>query len=140
MVGEGPLRARLEAEAAGLPVTFTGHIGDRRLLAALMAGADVGIAPCPAETFGLAPLEVLACGVPVVVTRPGGACELIDQDCGRAVDPEPAEVARAVCELAELPRVGRRVAARTRAEGFSWDAAVAGLLVAHGLVGLRAVA
>ena len=140
VVGEGPLRSRLQTEAEGLPVTFTGHIADRRLLAALMAGADVGIAPCPAETFGLAPLEMLACGVPVVVTRPGGACELIDRGCGRAVDPEPAAVAGAVLDLAGLPPTGRRAAARARAEAFSWDAAVAGLLGAHGLVALGAAA
>ena len=140
VVGAGPLRDRLEAESEGLPVSFTGHIADRRILAALIAGADVGIAPCPAETFGLAPLEMLACGVPVVVTRPGGACELIDDDCGRAVDPEPAAVAGAVMDLAALPPAGRRAAARSRAEGFGWDAAVGGMLRVHGQVRLRAAA
>ena len=131
LVGDGPLRAALEAEAGGLPVSFAGHIGDRRLLAALIAGASVGIAPCPAETFGLAPLEMLAAGVPVVVARPGGACELIDDHCGRAADPDPDAIATAVAELADLPVTRRREAARARAERYSWEAAVAGLLAVH---------
>ena len=142
VVGEGPLRAQLEAEAQSkwLPVTFTGHISDRYELAALMARASVGIAPCPAETFGLAPLEMLACGLPVVVTRPGGACELIDPLCGRAVDPEADAIAAAVADLAALPVARTREAARSRAEQFSWGAAVAGLLTANGVPRLRAVA
>jgi len=62
MAGDGPLRQRLERDAArgALPVTFAGFLPDRAGLAALLASADVAIAPGPAETFGLAALEALA--------------------------------------------------------------------------------
>jgi alpha-1,6-mannosyltransferase len=70
VAGDGPLRPRLARRAAraGLPVTFPGFLPGRAGLAALLASADVVIAPGPAETFGPAALEALACGTPVVVS------------------------------------------------------------------------
>ncbi len=58
VVGEGPLRARLERQAARLPIDFTGFVSDRHTVARLLASADVTLAPGPHETFGLAALEV----------------------------------------------------------------------------------
>ena len=62
VAGDGPLRSRLvrRAARARLPVTFAGFLSGRADLAALLASADVAIAPGPAETFGLAALEALA--------------------------------------------------------------------------------
>src|SRR6202000_1693913 len=37
VVGDGPLRARLQRQAAGLPIDFTGFISDRYAVAALLA-------------------------------------------------------------------------------------------------------
>src|SRR5689334_21121734 len=69
VAGAGPLRQALQEEAAdrGLPVRFLGHVSDPIELATLLAGVDVAIAPGPVETFGLAALETLASGTPVVV-------------------------------------------------------------------------
>jgi alpha-1,6-mannosyltransferase len=67
VAGDGPLRGRLVRQAAGLPVHFTRFIDDRYGVARLLATADVALAPGPIETFGLAALEALACGTPVVV-------------------------------------------------------------------------
>ena len=69
VVGEGPLRARLQRQAARLPIDFTGFVSDRHTVAGLLASADVTLAPGPHETFGLAALESLACGTPAVVSR-----------------------------------------------------------------------
>src|ERR1700747_1214989 len=75
VVGDGPLRARLQRQAARLPIDFTGFISDRHTVAALLASADVALAPGPHETFGLAALESLACGTPVVGSRTSGPGE-----------------------------------------------------------------
>ena len=79
VAGDGPLRPRLERQAAGtaLPVTFTGFISSRTAVATLLATADVVLAPGPVETFGLAALEALACGTPVVVSGSGALPEVI---------------------------------------------------------------
>lgn len=79
VAGDGPLRPRLEQRARerGLPVTFLGHVSDRGELGSLQASADVCLAPGPAETFGLAALEAMACATPVVVSTSSALPEVI---------------------------------------------------------------
>ncbi|MDG4792880.1 glycosyltransferase [Micromonospora sp. WMMD1082] len=131
MVGDGPRRPALMRRAADLPVTFTGFLPDRAALAALLASADVVLAPGPVETFGLAGLEALACGTPVVVNAASALPEVIGAG-GLAAAGSPSAMARAVLRLLERPEARRRAAARERAERFGWPAAVAGFLRAHG--------
>lgn len=133
VLGDGPLRARLERQAAGLPVRFLGHVADRRCLPHLLGSADVTLAPAPMETFGLAVLESLACGTPVVVPAAGAARELIGPAGSGVVTSGTAfGLADGVQELLDVPAPYRRDAARQRAEEFPWSATVAALLAAHG--------
>ena len=127
VAGGGPLRTRLgrRAARAGLPVTFTGFLAGRAELAALLASADVAIAPGPAETFGLAALEALACGTPVVVSAESALPEVVG-DAGASVPGE--DLAAGVRALLARPERARRAAARARAERFDWDTAVRGFL------------
>jgi alpha-1,6-mannosyltransferase len=129
VVGDGPLRTRMQRRAAGLPVRFTGHLSDRDEIAALLAEADVAISPSSAESFGLATLEALACGTPVVVPCAGAAPELVRPDGSGVVCIGTGEgMAAGVRELLALPVNHRRVAARSMAERFPWSATVASLL------------
>ncbi|MFI9505445.1 glycosyltransferase [Nocardia sp. NPDC052566] len=132
VIGDGPLRPRLQRLAAGLPVTFHGHLTDRATMAALVADADIAIFPSPAETFGLAVLEALACGTPVVVPEAGAAGELVGPaGSGVVSDGSPRGLAAGVRELLEMPAPQRRRAARTAAERFPWSATVAGMLALY---------
>ena len=130
VAGDGPLRERLVRRAAGLPVAFIGFVPDRVALASLLASADVVLAPGPVETFGLAALEALACGTPVVVSASSALPEVIG-DAGIAVDGE--DFAAGLASVLERPVAQRRAAARRRAREFGWPAAVRGFLAAHGL-------
>ncbi|MER5177698.1 glycosyltransferase [Streptomyces sp. NPDC002896] len=132
VAGEGPLRARLEQRARErrLPVTFLGHVGDRTALGALQASADVCLAPGPAETFGLAALEAMACGTPVVASATSALPEIVGAAGATATD-TGASFADAVQGLLERPETERREAARARAECFGWDIAVRAFLTAH---------
>jgi alpha-1,6-mannosyltransferase len=132
VAGGGPLRSALQSEAAsrGLPVRFLGHVTDRDELAALLATADVAIAPGPVETFGLAALEALASGTPVVVSAESALPEVIGS-AGMAAAGEGPGYAAAVLSLMARPEADRRVAARRQAERYPWSAAVAGFLAAH---------
>ena len=131
VAGDGPLRARLvrRATRTGLPVTFAGFLSGRADLAALLASADVAIAPGPAETFGLAALEALACGTPVVVSAESALPEVVG-DAGASVPGE--DLAAAVLAVLARPERSRRAAARARAEQYDWDTAARGFLAAHG--------
>lgn len=133
IVGTGPRQAGLRAHAAeaGLTVHFANYIGDRDEVARLLASADVVIAPGPVETFGLAALEALASGTPVVVAAESALPEVVG-DAGLAVAGGGQGYADAICELAGRPVAARRATARRRAEGFPWSAAVDGFLRAHG--------
>lgn len=132
VVGEGPLRARLQRQAARLPVDFTGFISDRHTVAQLLASADVALAPGPHETFGLAALESLACGTPAVVSRTSALTEIITADSGACVDNDPAAIAKAVSTIASRPEPERRNSARRRAEDFTWHRAATGMLASLG--------
>ncbi|MCX4833883.1 glycosyltransferase [Streptomyces sp. NBC_01016] len=132
VAGDGPLRSRLEqrARARLLPVDFLGHVADPVALAALQATADVCLAPGPAETFGLAALEALACGTPVVVSASSALPEVIG-GAGVVAEDNGAAFAAAVRDVLGRPTGQRRERARARAECFGWDVAVDAFLAAH---------
>lgn len=136
VAGDGPRRDALERRARSLPalsgglpaVHFTGFITDRAMVAKLLATADVSLAPGPHETFGLAALEALAAGTPVVASRSSALADIVTAECGAVADDHGSAFARAVTEVLALPMIGRRRAARSRAEQFTWPRAVAGML------------
>lgn len=132
VVGEGPLRARLQRQANGLPVAFTGYIGCRDTVATILASADVALAPGPHETFGLAALEALACGTPAVVSRTSALAEILTCDSGATADNDAHAIARAVTSVIGRPEPVRRRSARRRAEEFTWPRSAAGMLDALG--------
>jgi glycosyltransferase involved in cell wall biosynthesis len=116
--GDGPLEADLRALAAarGADVTFTGRVGDAEL-ARLRAQATVALFASRAhETFGLAALEALAAGLPVVATATGALADL-EGDATLVAPGDVAALARAAREAAIDPtrRAPAIAAARRRA-------------------------
>lgn len=127
--GTGAIESRVRAAAAGLPVTFLGFVPEHERVAALLATADVVVAPGPIETFGLAALESLASGTPVVVNA-GSALPEVVGEAGLAAS-TAQEFADAVRAVLALPEAQRRARARERAERFPWSATVERMLALH---------
>jgi N-acetyl-alpha-D-glucosaminyl L-malate synthase BshA len=80
LVGDGPERSEAETwvRINGLTgkVRFLGKIDD---IVPLLSIADLMLMPSNVESFGLAALEAMACGVPVIVTDAGGFPEFVRQ-------------------------------------------------------------
>jgi len=137
IVGDGPDRSRLEAEARRLGldghVRFAGVLDDGALanaygeaaVFALPVRTTVG-SQAGGEGFGLVYLEAAAAGLPVVAGNGGAIPEVVrDGETGMLVDPQaPDEVARAIVRLLRDPELARRMgeAAQRRAlEEFSFE-------------------
>jgi len=113
VAGEGPERTRLEP--LGLEL-----LGNREDIPVLLAASDVVVVPSRSEGLGLAAIEALATGRPVVATAVGGLPEVVDARVGALVSPESDAIAEAVHRLladpeqrAQLGSAGRaRVLAR----------------------------
>jgi L-malate glycosyltransferase len=83
LVGEGPFRPELEAQAQNLGIQYrVRFLGDRRDIPALLASFDVSVVPSSSESLSNVILESMAAGVPVVAARVGGNLELLSDDRG----------------------------------------------------------
>ena len=124
VAGDGPDRRQLEAscERLGLDARVS-FLGSRHDVGDLLAGCDAFVLPSRREGLGVAALEAMAAGRPVVCSRVGGlAYSVVDDRTGVLVPPgDPDALAAAIvrvvadCELRD--RLGRNGPLRI-AEGF----------------------
>ncbi len=88
MAGDGPEKLALQQRNTGSRVFWLPFIPDRERLADLQAASSVYMATSPHETFGLSPLEAMACGTPVLAADGGGVREhVIASGAGRTFAP-----------------------------------------------------
>ena len=106
-------------------VRFLGRL-DR--VATILQASDLFLLPSQTESFGLAALEAMACGAPVVASRAGGLPEVIDDGISGILEPPGSVEAmgrRTVDLLLGSARLAaRREAAIAKAGTFSSDRVV----------------
>jgi glycogen(starch) synthase len=113
-VGDGPLRAELERAAAGLRIRFAGLL-DAEGVAQAFAAADACAVFSETEALGLAAVEAILSGTPVVALPTGGLAEIVEdgvtgilvRDVGRLAEEIRRAVAMRVPEEA-VERLARR--------------------------------
>jgi len=136
LIGDGPLRTRLESQARRLGLTgatvFAGFQDPSRWLAA----ADVVVLASRTEGMPNSVMEAMAVGRPVVATRVGGLPELVsDGETGLLVPPaDPARLAEALVRLIREPDLAGRLGARARlraARAFALDQVVAAIAAVY---------
>jgi alpha-1,6-mannosyltransferase len=139
VAGEGaPDRHR--RRVANLPVTFLGHVCDGPDLARLLATADVALAWGRRQSAGLAALEALASGTPVVAGRDDALVELLHGGGGATADGHAVAFADAVTRVMSMDAARRRALARMHAERFARPAMVDRMLAVHRAPARSAVA
>lgn len=123
-VGDGPLRADLQAQAAALGIAehlrFAGAVPNQEL-ATWYSAADALLLSSRSEGWANVLLEAMACGTPVVATDVGGTAEVLASPvAGQLVPPlDPAAIADGLEALLNDPP--DRAAVRAYAEGFGWQ-------------------
>jgi glycosyltransferase involved in cell wall biosynthesis len=125
---------RLQGLAAGKDVRF--HIGlPDPAVVAILQRAMALVHPTPVddsgsaganELFGIAPLEAMACGCPVIASRAASLPEIVEHERnGLLVPPnDPPAIAAALARLAGEPALWARLSAAARqrvVERFTWD-------------------
>jgi len=130
IAGDGPLRATL-AHVCGRDVPgsvyFLGHIRSREALADTYANCDLLLHPNPREPFGIAPLEAMASGLPVIAPASGGITSYACAGNASLVEPDAEAFAGAAIALREHPELAdaHRRAGRATAKRFDWPAVTA---------------
>jgi len=100
LMGDGPERSALEslARTIGLngDVVFCGNQPRSQVLSSI-AEADLVVVPSRKDSFGMAALEAMAYGKPVVATRVSGLPEVLENADALLVEPDdPAQLAKAI--------------------------------------------
>jgi len=122
LVGEGPLRSRLQAQAArfGLSdhVIFAGYRYD---VETIIAASDLLVMPSLREGFGDPIIEAMALCRPVIASRVGGIVEIIHHgETGLLVPPgDPGALALAIINLLRDPQTREHMGLRGRQVALS---------------------
>ncbi len=136
-IGSGPLHKKLYESSRDIPVTFWGYVANKKLLAEMIASADISIAPGPIETFCLAALESLASGTPVVASRTSAVGEFLQTENGNVVgltaENSGSAFADAIEELLGIAKSDNflRTRCRLQAEQFPWSRTISKLNSLH---------
>jgi N-acetyl-alpha-D-glucosaminyl L-malate synthase BshA len=124
LIGDGPDRPRMEERVRQLGLEGSVRfLGEQLTFIEHLQRADVFLLPSELESFGLAALEALSCGVPVVASRIGGLPEVVSDGETGFLHPvgDIEAMAQSVLRLLRDPALHSRMsrAARASAEA-SW--------------------
>ncbi|MDP9793646.1 glycosyltransferase involved in cell wall biosynthesis [Catenuloplanes nepalensis] len=126
LVGDGPLLPRLRSDvaAAGLNsgIRLTGAL-PRHDIRALLAGADLYVAPAHRESFGIAALEARCAGLPVVARSGSGVADFVEHGVDGWLVGSDTELVSTVSGLLAAPGLLAEVARHNRAvvPRLHWD-------------------
>jgi len=138
IIGDGPSRPELERFAAELGVARrVQFLGLRTDVDALLRESDVFVHSPDHESFGMAPLEAMSIGLPVICSDVPGLREVVGDAALRFQAGDTAQLAAHIRSVAACPELWQSVATavRKRALGFSISSAARAHLSAYQVIG-----
>jgi glycosyltransferase involved in cell wall biosynthesis len=131
LVGGGPELDQMKRLFAGTATEFTGFLHGDELVSAY-ASADALVFPSTSETFGMAPLEAMACGLPVIGSMTGGLVDTLRDGYNALIhEPnQPQSIAASVRHLQQDPQLLARLrqGAISHARSHTWQSTMDELL------------
>jgi len=133
IVGDGMERAQWEKVCAKQNpgrVMFLGHIKDKEVLADLYANADFFVHPNPCEPFGIAPMEAMASGLPLIAPNTGGVASYANRENAWTVEARVESFAIAIEEAVTNSDLRQAKAAKAieKTQEYRWDKVTASFL------------
>ena len=127
VIGDGPDMGRLrdQAKSLGLDknIDFCGFLEDYDQALALMKASRIFAMPSTREGFGMAAIEALACGLPVITVnhKMNAVCDLIADDCGVICDLSCQELSAAIISILNKDESLMRGKCIDQAKRYDWD-------------------
>jgi glycosyltransferase involved in cell wall biosynthesis len=137
IIGDGhereKIRGLIEAYGVEKDVLMLGQL-PRELIRKYLWASDIYLSPTIYEAFGIAALEALACGIPVVANNHGGISEIVEHGRSGLISPNDKGLLENLAYLIEneglreeMGKYGRR---RVE-ENFTWDKVVKDIINAY---------
>ncbi len=126
IAGDGPLAPWLRQESlrfAPQRIHLLGQLHHQAALASLYANCDAFLHPNPREPFGIAPLEAMASGLPLIVPNAGGVLSYANAENAWLAEPSGEAFAAAARDVFSDDEVKwyRVLRARRTAEAYAWE-------------------
>jgi glycosyltransferase involved in cell wall biosynthesis len=121
---EKKVKEWLEDEAVLDRVTFTGMLTGKEKLEAY-SGSDIFVLPSYSENFGMAAVEAMACGLPIVISDQLGICrEIVMADAGFVIPCDTATLSKKITEFLDNKGLCQKMSEHGRLlveEKFTWN-------------------
>ncbi len=127
VAGDGDMKSKLIKKSAELKISkkiiFTGFLRGEQI-DKIYKAADVYVMPSVCEPFGLAPLEAMKNGTPVVLSKDAGVCEII-KNCLKVDFWNTGQIKNKVIQLLDSPQLYKKLVEQGKKEvhNFSWNTA-----------------
>jgi len=102
-LGKGPLQNAVEKATEAGNVSYPGALGAKELAMYYSTSHVVVVPSIHEEGFGRVPMEAVACGTPVVVSKRGAIPEAVNEEVAIFVEPDAQEIADTICVLSSNP-------------------------------------